>query len=385
MLEAAWKRAAGSKRMYEDLRKFLLAFGIISTCFFLVSCEQPSPEGSQPGIKEESPDSVLFHPLTPEKGEEIEAVYGWLDQDTVLFSSRQKGQDETDLQKWNWKTNEKKVLYQSNEPFTEVSVNPDQSYILSTSSESTGHTTIKAFDRMGKSLCSVTLPAYELTYEWNAYKDDSLFLSVFSKDWSYNSYVLNIEEDRLQAIEYPQPFAQWDDKENMLYLDWRQDEPALTAPLIKKEVDGGRTETLMLDVVHFRKLKDVLMTIQVETENRRRATYKFTDESTHKTASMSLPHLDGFSEWIIPYYDFNEQIKEFLTFVPEKTDNIDVYDGKFNLLKFNWQTGKRTELLKGMENEPISCSSDERFCLYGKKYEKLIDLKTGGVRQLIKK
>ena len=51
-----------------------------------------------------------------------------------------------------------------------------------------------------------------------------------------------------------------------MFLDWDREEPALTAPLERKALNDGTVENLMLDVIHFKKVKQALMTIQVETE-----------------------------------------------------------------------------------------------------------------------
>lgn len=65
----------------------------------------------------------------------------------------------------------------------------------------------------------------------------------------------------------------------------------------------------MLDVIHFKKMKQALMTIQVETEKRDRGTYAFYDSANKPIHSFSVPLLKSFSDWVIPSYDFIEKTR----------------------------------------------------------------------------
>ncbi|MBR8645386.1 hypothetical protein KEH51_18095 [[Brevibacterium] frigoritolerans] len=70
-----------------------------------------------------------------------------------------------------------------------------------------------------------------------------------------------------KPLDFPQPFAQWASENDLMFLDWDKEEPALTA-LERKALHGDGADSLMLDVIHFKKMKQALMTIQVETENK---------------------------------------------------------------------------------------------------------------------
>lgn len=146
-----------------------------------------------------------------------------------------------------------------------------------------------------------------------------------------------------------------------MFLDWNREEPALTAPLERKALNDDGVESLMLDVIHFKKMKQALMTIQVETEKQDRGTYAFYDETNKPIHSFSVPLLKSFSDWVIPSYDFIEKNKEFITFIPNESKDVDQYDGRFTLTKLNWEKGTQEELMKDMENEPLSCSLDGAY------------------------
>lgn len=362
----------------------------ISTILLITACE-PSKDLSKPvndTEKEHSQSkletSVSNLKVPTAETEKIEAIYGWLDSKTILYSVKRDGSKISQLMAWNLETNDTSVFYQPAFAFSEVSISPSGTHILVSSFTSSGKASITILDKTGNPLYSVSIPAYELAYEWNSYQDGMLFLSSFYEDWTYSSYVLNPDDQTMETLDFPQPFAQWASEKELMFLDWDKEEPALTAPLERKALNGDGADSLMLDVIHFKKMKQVLMTIQVETEKQDRGTYAFYDSTNKPIHSFSVPLLKSFSDWVIPSYDIIEKNKEFITFIPNESKDADQYEGRFTLTKFNWAKGTQEELMKDMENEPLSCSLDGNLCLYGYQFEKIIDMKTHQIQRLFK-
>ena len=362
----------------------------ISTILLITACE-PSKDLSKPvndTEKEHSQSkletSVSNLKVPTAETEKIEAIYGWLDSKTILYSVKRDGSKISQLMVWNLETNDTSVFYQPAFAFSEVSISPSGTHILVSSFTSSGKASITILDKTGNPLYSVSIPAYELAYEWNSYQDGMLFLSSFYEDWTYSSYVLNPDDQTMETLDFPQPFAQWASEKELMFLDWDKEEPALTAPLERKALNGDGADSLMLDVIHFKKMKQVLMTIQVETEKQDRGTYAFYDSTNKPIHSFSVPLLKSFSDWVIPSYDIIEKNKEFITFIPNESKDADQYEGRFTLTKFNWAKGTQEELMKDMENEPLSCSLDGNLCLYGYQFEKMIDMKTHQIQRLFK-
>lgn len=349
---------------------------LISTFLLLTACE-PAEDlqdhaNKNPDLQEKI--SVEKLSLNAQDVNDMEAIYGWLSADTILYSKKLKDGDVSQLMTWNLTSNEHKVFYNPTAPISTVSISPSKSYVLvSTTFKEKVQTNI--LDANGNPVYSVSLSAYDVTYEWNVYQEGVLFLSTFFEDWTYNSYIVNTEKQTTKMIDHPEPFAQWDSAQGMLFLDWQKGESKLTAPLVRKDLNKEKMDTIMLNVVHFKKMKQTLLTIQANTENFNQATYEFLNEKYEPISTFSVPHLNGYSDWKIPAYDFNEQKGDFFTFVPEKSINADQYDGKFTLIKFNWKTNKKEEILDNIKNEPLSCSSDGSLCLYGNRLDKMIDVK----------
>ncbi|MGE8078130.1 hypothetical protein [Peribacillus loiseleuriae] len=359
----------------------------ISIFLLLTACEATKNEETLKPEKElENPVVVEDKYEIPEflidKHEQIVQVYGWLDSSTILYSSKLDESDQLQLMSWNFQTQKKSVFYQPTDDIVDVSISPDRSYVLVHLALLANKAAIEVLNHDGTMAFSASVPSIELAYEWNIHDQGVLFLSSFFEDWSYQTYIVNTKEQTIEKIEFPQPFVKWGSKEDLLYLDWNEDEPNLKAPLIKKNLHSNQRESMMLDVIYFTRTAHTLMTIQDQSENYDKATYSFFNDKNKLITSFSVPHLKNFSSWLIPYFEMREESSQFISFVPEKATNVDQYDGKFSLQVFNWNTGKEEEILTKAENEPISCSPNGLWCLYGNQFEKIINLKTKTVKHL---
>lgn len=354
---------------------------LIST--FLTACE--SAKDSQHPVMKNS-DLQEIHSFQTFKQSEkdagkIEAIYGWLSSDTILYSVKLNGAEQPQLKTWNWKTDKRTLFYQPSAPIKMVSISPSNSYVMVlTTSKNKIQSNIVSVN--GDSVYSVALPAYEITYEWNPYNDGVLFMSTFSEDWSYDSYVVDAANQTTKMIDFPQPFAQWDSKNGLMYLDWDKEKATMSAPLVRKELSGGTVESIMLNIVHFDKMLHTLLTIQEETESPNWAAYSFYNNKNQLITSFSLPNFKSFSGMGIPAYDVNEEKENFFTFTPEKSLNETKNKELYSLIQFNWKTGQRKKILTHALNEPISCSSNGGLCLYGYSFEKIIDVHNHKIIQI---
>ena len=350
---------------------------LISTFLLLTACEPAKDLQDHANKNPDVKGQISIEKLTLKEKDasEMEAIYGWLSSDTILYSKQLKNEDLPQLLTWNLKSNEHRVFYNPTAPISAVSISPSKSYVLVSTALDEEKVQNNILNENGDPVYSVSLPAFDITYEWNVYKEGVLFMSNFYEDWTYNSYIVNAKQQTTKMIDHPEPFAQWDSSQGMMFLDWKKGESTLSAPLVRKELNEEKMDSIMLDVVHFKKMKQTLMTIQMNTEKLNRATYAFFNEKYEPINTFSVPFLNSNSDWKIPAYDFNEIKGDFFTFVPEKSINAAQYDGNYSLIKFNWKTNKQVKILDKVKNEPLSCSPDGNLCLYGYRLDKMIDIK----------
>jgi hypothetical protein len=115
------------------------------------------------------------------------------------------------------------------------------------------------------------------------------------------------------------------------------------------------------------------MAITVNKEDPTLATYSFYKTGRKEIFHFSTPQLSRFSDWLVPFYDFNEKNGEFITLSPLESGDADSYSKGFNLIIYNLKKQTSKTLLKGLKNEPLKCSPSGNDCLYGNNFEKIID------------
>ena len=333
---------------------------LLSSLLLLTSCEseitrkEPVEENPrQEAVPLTDPDNLKIPVIESEK---VDKVYGWLDKETILYSVQQSDRKEAVLKKWKMTEKAGEEFYYPAEQITDVSISPDQSFVLVHTASTADTASLVILTHTGDVQYSFSIPSVELTYEWNIYEPGTLFLSGFNRDWSYTSYIVNGAKKSLETVKAPQPFLQWGSKDEIWYLDWNEEQPNLTAPLFKQNLADAQKKGIMLDIIFFKKMKHSYFVIRDESETFSKATYTF----------------------------YNETKQTLLTFAPEKPGNVDQYTGSFSLLSFNWKTGKQEKEMTQLENEPLSCSPKQDWCLYGYQFENIIDMNGKKVYPLFK-
>lgn len=319
----------------------------------------------------------------PQEKERLETVIGWLGSDKILYSAIPNGNDSPQVMLFNRETGKAEIFYQPGAPVVNVSISPRGDYVAIHTSSTANKATIDLVKSDGTKEYSAAIPSKELDFSWNPYDNGVLFLTSFFEDWSFTSYIVDAKKKTITALDFPQPFAQWEEQERLLYLDWNRNDPKLQAPLISMNINDRSKETVMLDVFHFQKMKQGLMAIQIKSEKTNEAVYKFFNGKNKQISSFTAQRLPSFSDPVIPHFSFNEKTSSFYTFIPDRVLKEGKYEGRYKLIKFNYKTGNITEVLNEAENSPINCSPEGSWCLYGNQQEKIINVKEKKVYSLV--
>ncbi|WP_142919903.1 YqgU-like beta propeller domain-containing protein [Peribacillus glennii] len=318
-----------------------------------------------------------------EENMQVEAVVGWLDSDLILYSAKPFGSELQQLMVFNLKSGKQEIFYQPIAPIVNVSISPSKDFVLVHTSSSAKKAAIHILTNDGTEEYTAVIASEELDYSWNPYEKGVLFLTSFFEDWSFTNYKIDTKQKSIVALDFPQPFAQWEERGRLMYLDWGKNDLGATAPLISMDIMSRKKETIMLDVLQFHKLKEGFMAIQVTSEKPNQAVYKFFDGSNKQMFSFTAPRSGSFSETAVPYFTFNEATHSFYTFVPDMDAKAGKFGEPYELIRVNYRTGDKMTLLKEAENAPITCSPEGSWCLYGHQQEKLIKMKDKKIYSLI--
>lgn len=311
------------------------------------------------GIKEE-----LFH-----------SVADWLDDETVFYIVNNATGSE--VHTYNLFTGETTLFYKSEDPIVQMEANEDNSLFYIQTSPSSYEAKLLFLNRNGDVQFQTKLQSYELSLTWNQINPDQLFVSSFNEDWSYSTQLINIQKEQITENPVDIPFIQWINNQQISYIKWNQDEPSLTAPLYKYNLEDHTESLISEQVVANTNYKDLLTTIELVDENGT-AVVRFYDlDDQEKLAEMPTRLVALYSDWSIPYHDLDMNENQYYIFEvnEEKSD--------FSLVSFSPKTKEKKVIFERIENLPLKLSPSGKFALYGPRYENILDLKNHSIEELI--
>lgn len=365
---------------------YILFVAVIFLSLFLSGCEKDYDSATSPSNKQTGPADEKINepagsveslalPLKIEDGS-FHSAYGWISDYVFVYVT--ESSEKVKVFSYDLKKGKNKLLFESEAPIVSLYISPSRDYILIHSSPSSYHALTTIIDTKGHELFSKEIPSLDLAVEWNSFNENMVALTAFSETWEYTIYSLNISQQTLSEIDLPQPFFLWVDSNELLYLDWDDTGMQHFAPLKKFNLQTGKSEEIISEIFYADSLDvDGAFVILVGEDEINQATYSFYTKSLDKVGSFSIPLLSSFSDWVIPYFEYVPADKSFLTFQPLYSAEADVYTEKFELMSYSFEDGEKEILMEGMDNEPLSCSPNGDFCLYGFYFENLLNLKTG--------
>ncbi|MEH7414141.1 hypothetical protein V7266_02490 [Neobacillus drentensis] len=353
---------------------FILSSLILNAC---AAKEQPKTKipikNEKTGVPSASLSTKWKLPISiPEGQGEFYKVVGWYTNQQIFYVTNLNQSSYLFL--YNLLTGKSKLIYKTENPIVNVQISPTKKYLLIHSSPSSFVGVVTIIDAKGTELLKKNFPSYDLGFEWNPYDESKVLITKFAEDWSFQLYLLDVTDASTTELKLPQPFIKWIKSDEVAYLNWDQSSPSLVAPLIIKGLGDAGEKTIFTQVIQFAAYRDLLMTVTVNQEDSSIADYSFFDKKQKRLFSFSVPQLNKFSDWLVPFYDYNEQKKQFISIRPLTSGDADTYTGGFQLISYDLKKRSSKLILGGLDNVPISLSPDGNTALLGNSFEKIIDL-----------
>ncbi len=318
-------------------------------------------------------------PIPIEEGE-FERVYGWLDEQTIVYST--SIQNHSNIYAYNLLKGNNRLIKKVESTISSLHISPSGDYLLIRSPFSPTEFIITVIRKWGEELYSEKIEAFDVGVEWNPYNEQRVLISTFTEDWQSQSFDLSILDRKRSIIELYNPFSFWYDENKLIYLNWNQEDPSLFSNVFTKDLSSQEEKEVFSSIFYMDAFKRSILTVKIDQDSESEATYHFYDQELNSTGSFKTPVLTRFSDWLIPYYDYNEKKKTFITFQPLQNGEVNTYNQGFRLVKYEWDPNEKESIMEGLENEPLSCSPSGDVCLYGFYFEKLIDLKSKTITKL---
>lgn len=336
-------------------------------------------------IKETPGISFLGSDIIPIKlgvQEEFSKASGWLSNTEILYISN-ISESSSNLYSYSIITGQSTMLYKSGQPIITAEISPKKDKVLIHSSASE-EGVLTVIDLSGKELYSGRIESYELTFEWNPFNDDLLIVSAFTEEWDFNTYLLDLKENSLKELQLPEPFVRWISEDMLVYQQWEENEISLKAPLRSFSISGNHSKTLFEDVYQFDSLGKYLLTIEVdEGGNPGLGLYTFTREGIRSAGSLTAPLLTSFSGWVVPFYDLMDDGKAFMYLRAKEQGEADLYEGGFDLMRYQLGEKEEEKVFSELANEPLSCSPSGGMCLYGFQLERVMNIDAKEIIELV--
>ncbi|PGY13831.1 hypothetical protein [Bacillus sp. AFS031507] len=365
-----------------------LILRLIFLILILTACaqkEQLKQKVTAKNEKPKSPATALGNewklPISIPEGEFYKFV-GWLSGTKVLYITNLE--QTSSVYQYNLLTGKSELIYKSEYPIVNVQISPSKKRMLIHTSPSSYEGVVTIIDIKGKEQLKKSFASYELSFEWNPYKESEILVTKFNEDWSFQILLLDLNKSNTTELTLPQPFIKWKGENEVAFINWDENNPSLFAPLIDRSLENGMEKTLFSSVIDFSEFRDLLVTVSVNEQDQSMANYSFFDKEMKKLFTFSIPQLTNYSDWLVPFYDYNEQKGQFFTFSPVTSGEADSYTEGFQLLAFNPKNGSSSLIMDGLENEPIHLSPNGDALLYGNQFEKIIDIKAKKIYELIK-
>jgi hypothetical protein len=275
-------------------------------------------------------------------------------------------------------------IYEISSSYVHSMVSPDKGRILIHSAPATYSALITIIDLNGKEWYKGEIPSYELTYDWNQFDTDKLLITSFAEDWSFEVFTLDLKNPQLQQVDVDQPFLKWNSAASVLYQDWNSEEISITAPLVSQNILDGKKETVDSSSLHFERFPGFLLSVHASGDTEGQFMYQFIKENGEVLSQFQMSLLSRYSDWFIPFYDMIEEKDELITFQANEAGSFDTYSGTFSLKKWNVLKGSEDTLFEELPLEPVQCSPQGSYCLYGNQLEKVINMKKPAIIQLVK-
>ena len=318
-------------------------------------------------------------PIPIEEGE-FERVYGWIDGQTIVYST--SIQNHSNIYAYNLLKGNNRLIKKVESTISSLHISPSGDYLLIRSPFSPTEFIITVIGKWGEELYSEKIEAFDVGVEWNPYNEQRVLISTFTEDWQSQSFDLSISDRKRSIIELYNPFSFWYDENKLIYLNWNQEDPSLFSNVFTKDLSSQEEKEVFSSIFYMDAFKRSILTVKIDQDSGSEATYHFYDQELNSTGSFKTPVLTRFSDWLIPYYDYNEKKKTFIAFQPLQNGEVNTYNQGFRLVKYEWEHNEKESIMEGLENEPLSCSPSGDVCLSGFYFEKLIDLESKTITKL---
>ncbi|MCY7740088.1 hypothetical protein MH050_04395 [Bacillus licheniformis] len=231
----------------------------------------------------------------------------------------------------------------------------------------------------GKQLFAKKFRTHELQVDWNRFDPSLLYVTTFTKDWNYESSLIDAKEEQTEKNIAQAAFIHWTSADTFEYIKWNERDREKPAPVYSYSTADGREKKLAGDAVLLDIVGDMRL-IVTPSSDQRQGTYIFSDvSSSEKKISFKLPLFSEYGSLSPMEYGYDPRHELFYTYQPNESGSL------YDLISVNLKSGKREVIREKVEMLPITLSPDGDYALYGYTQDQIISLNSKTAAPLVTK
>ncbi|WP_099220966.1 hypothetical protein [Listeria costaricensis] len=310
--------------------------------------------------------------------EAFNRVVGWLTDSSVLLQVKRDGQ--TEFFSYDIYSGKQKLLYQTSDMISDVSISADYAYFLVYAASSKDDASIKIFKTAtGEKIAERQTPPVTMNFYWNQDTPEKLMLVAYDQDWQYRTYVWNFLTGQDEEIQTLSPFVAWY-SDNLYLMRFHSNEKSELSDLYLEDIRDAQNQSLVIaNILQFGVNDNLLVTLE-KSEDEKELVYDFRTVGFQTMFKYTQPREYDDMGTFIPYFDTNFDQDHFLVFEPYESQKLGETPGQYRLVEVDPKAGTSQTIMELMENQPLESSPNGKLALYGYQFDKVIDTKT---KQLI--
>lgn len=332
---------------------------------------------------EEKPAETGIHQIDI-PAEDFRKVIGWLNDKEILVHTGDGKTEE--LIRFDIFSGKMTTVYTEETILLYVGLSPDNKRILLQKAED-DQTTLTLLTMSGDVIQERDIDTHGyVTANWNPDDENLVFLSYHQEAESGEDIVVekwNIEENTVVSMETPSLNVQWYSANLYVYIDFEGDETEEKGKLIVGDLRSDKKLEINHSLAAFFLHKDTFVTF---------ASSDFSDGQlllTHEYPFMveqgfvTIPHVTLNDRLILPHLSQGKRNGTIFAVIPENTIKMEEETGSFQLAELDFSEQKVKKRMPLPDTAPLSVSENEEYCLYGWRYEYMLNLKENTLTPLL--
>ena len=358
------------KTTVSTMMKLTLLFCV----FFLVSCSKDSI------IPEKKEKDKVLHEL-PLEYESFRKIIGWMSDEEVLIHASEGNTDTLYL--FDIFNGKMTTLYEANAIILTAVISEDkQKIFIQTVADENRELKIINLSGVIEQKITIKTNGY-LNINWNPVDQNNLFISYYKQEeemivqkWDINTnQITDIKSNSLTPI--------WYSANLYLYVDNSDDFSLQTGELYMGDIRTNKVIRIRNQVTDFYLNNDTFITFSPSDFNEGELLLNRQYPFMVDNGFITIPKVSMNDRLIFPYLTQSSREQAIYGVFSKEPTQLEVKSGEFQFSKLNFDTQKMDPIIDLPDNAPISISKDGNYCLYGWRYEYMIDLEKQELYPLI--